>query len=255
MANVANEALAATGQHLVVVVAHPDDETFGCGSLIARAAAAGAVVTVICATRGEAGERVPDAATDNLPLGVVRERELRDAAAVLGVSAIELLDIADSGFDGPLPAGALCGIPIDTFADDLGARLDQLAPTAVLILDGGEGHRDHLHVRRAVELVHARQATEARLVRSCLSRDLMRRWIEEIRALHLETAYLDLDADSLGTPDAELTAIDASAVLDVRERAIACHRSQNSPFDGLSAELRRAFLSTDFVQEVHAVRS
>ena len=255
MANVGNEALAATGQHLVVVVAHPDDETFGCGSLIAGAAAAGAVVTVICATRGEEGERVPDAATDHLPLAVVRERELRDAAEVLGVRAIELLDIADSGFDGPLPAGALCGIPVDTFAADLGARLERLAPTAVLILDGGDGHRDHLHVRHAVELVHARRVIPARLVRSCLSRDLMRRWVEEVRDLHPDTAYLDLDVDRLGTPDAELTAIDASAVLAVRERAIACHRSQHTPFDGLSVELRRAFLSTDFVQEVHAVRS
>ena len=255
MADDANETLAAAGQHLVVVVAHPDDETFGCGSLIARAAAAGAVVTVICATRGEAGERVPDAATDHLPLGVVRERELRDAAEILGVRTIELLDIADSGFDGPLPAGALCGIPIEAFADDLGVRLERLAPAAVLILDGDDGHRDHLRVRHAIELVRARQSTETRLVRSCLSRELMRRWIEEVRALHPETAYLDLDVDSLGTPEAELTAIDSSAVLDVRERAIACHRSQKSPFDGLSVELRRAFLSTDFVQDVHAVRS
>jgi hypothetical protein len=78
----------------------------------------------------------------------------------------------------------------------------------------------------------------------------MRRWIEEMRSQHPETVYLDLDVDSLGTPDAELTAIDGTDVLEVREHAIACHRSQSSPYDGLSAELRRTFLSTDFVQEV-----
>jgi N-acetyl-1-D-myo-inositol-2-amino-2-deoxy-alpha-D-glucopyranoside deacetylase len=205
-------------------------------------------VTVICATRGEAGERLANPDTDHLPLGVVRERELRDAAAVLGVTTIELLGFADSGFDGPLPAGALCGIAVEELADDLDDQFARLSPDVVLVLDGGEGHRDHLHIRRAVEAALARHVSPARLVCACLSNSLMRRWIEEMQALRPDTVYLELDADSLGTPDANLTAIDVAHLLAVRERAIACHRSQHSPFDGLSAELRRAFLSTDFIQ-------
>ena len=47
------------GDRWLVAVAHPDDETVGCGSVIARAAALGAEVTVACATRGEAGEVLP----------------------------------------------------------------------------------------------------------------------------------------------------------------------------------------------------
>ena len=39
----------------MVTVAHPDDETFGCGSLLLHAAAAGAQTCVVWATRGEAG--------------------------------------------------------------------------------------------------------------------------------------------------------------------------------------------------------
>jgi len=243
-----NGPIAGAGQHLVVIVAHPDDETFGCGSLIAHAAASGARVTVVCATRGEAGERTPDAATDHLPLGDVRERELRDAAAVLGVHEIDLLSYADSGWDGPLLEGALCGVSVDALADDLGDRLEQLSPDVVLVLDGGDGHRDHLHIRQAVDLALARHPTHARLVRACLSNGLMRRWVEEMRTNRSETVYLDLDVDSLGTPDSELTAIDVGTFLAVRERAIACHRSQRSPYEGLSPELRRAFLSTDFIQ-------
>jgi N-acetyl-1-D-myo-inositol-2-amino-2-deoxy-alpha-D-glucopyranoside deacetylase len=244
-----NGPIAGAGQHLVVVVAHPDDETFGCGSLIAHAAASGARVTVVCATRGEAGERTPDAATDHLPLGDVREQELRDAAAVLGVHEIELLNYADSGWDGPPSEGALCGVTVDVLAEDLGARLLQLAPDVVLVLDGGDGHRDHLHIRQAVEVALARHRTPVRLVRACLSNSLMRRWIEEMRANQSETVYLDLDLDSLGTPDSQLMAIDVGSFLAVRERAIACHRSQSSPYEGLSPELRRAFLSTDFIQD------
>ena len=56
--------------------------------------------------------------------------------------------------------------------------------------------------------------------------------------------------DELGRPGDELVAIDTSSVLAVRERAIACHLSQGSPFDGLSADLRRRFLTTDHVVEV-----
>lgn len=246
---IADAPLAGGGQHLVVVVAHPDDETFGCGSLIAQASAAGARVTVVCATRGEAGERTPDAATDHLPLGEVREQELRDAAAVLGVHRVELLDYADSGWDGPLPAGALCGSTVAALAADLGDRLTLLEPDVVLIVDGSDGHRDHRHVREAVETAVTRSAAPMRLVRACLSNQLMRRWVDEMRSRGSEAVYLDLDVDSLGTPDAQLTAIDVGAQLAVRERAIACHRSQHSPYDDLSPDLRHAFLATAFIQE------
>ena len=64
---------------LLVVVAHPDDESFGCGSLLAAASAGGHTTAVLCATRGEAGEsRV---ATDNL--AALREAELRTSAAFI----------------------------------------------------------------------------------------------------------------------------------------------------------------------------
>jgi len=76
-----------------VVVAHPDDDTFACGSLLLAAAASGALTAVTCATRGEAGGSADD-------LGVVRERELRAAAAALSVEHVEVLDFADSGMSG-----------------------------------------------------------------------------------------------------------------------------------------------------------
>jgi N-acetyl-1-D-myo-inositol-2-amino-2-deoxy-alpha-D-glucopyranoside deacetylase len=243
----ANGPIAGARQHLVVVVAHPDDETFGCGSLIAHSVAAGARVTLLCATRGEAGERAPHPDTDHLPLGDLREQELRNAATVLGVHAIELLGYADSGWDGELPDGALCAAAVDDVARDLGARFAQLSPDVVLTLHGDDGHRDHVHIRQAVETALARHPARVPLERACLSNGLMRRWVEEMRAGQSATAYLDLDVDGLGTPDSQLTAIDVSALLAVRERAIACHRSQRSPFDGLSPQLRRAFLATDFI--------
>jgi N-acetyl-1-D-myo-inositol-2-amino-2-deoxy-alpha-D-glucopyranoside deacetylase len=242
--------LAGSGEHLVVVVAHPDDETFGCGSLIAQAAAAGARVTVICATRGEEGERVPDPVTDSWPLGLVREVELCQAARVLGVHEVVLLDHRDSGFDGDAHPRALVARDLEALADELALRLLELQPDVVLTLDGSDGHRDHVHLRDAVALAAASQLRVPRVVHSSLANSLMRRWAEEKADTDPSTVYLELDLDALGRPDAELTAICVAAFLELREEAIACHRSQASPYDGLSAPLRRAFLETDHVVEV-----
>jgi LmbE family N-acetylglucosaminyl deacetylase len=81
---------------LLVVVAHPDDESFGCGSILAHAAASGHETAVLCATRGEAGE----SRIDTADIAGLREAELRAAAAILGVGLVRLLDHQDSGMAG-----------------------------------------------------------------------------------------------------------------------------------------------------------
>jgi LmbE family N-acetylglucosaminyl deacetylase len=165
---------------------------------------------------------------------------------------VELLGHADSGFDGPLPEGALCATDVTVLADRLAARLAELDAHTVVVLDGGDGHRDHLHVRAAVEAAIAtgRMTRRPRLVQSCLPNSLMRRWVAEMHAHASDAAHLSIDLDALGTADELLTALDARHVLARREAAIACHRSQASPFDTLSPELRAAFLSVDHVRAV-----
>jgi N-acetyl-1-D-myo-inositol-2-amino-2-deoxy-alpha-D-glucopyranoside deacetylase len=244
-----------SGDRWLVAVAHPDDETFGCGSLIARAAAMGAEVTVACATRGEAGEPVPGFA-DGGDLGDVREAELHRAAALLGVARVELLGYRDSGFDGePLP-GALCAAPVAAVAGGLARLVRDLSPAVAVILDGSDGHRDHRHVRAAMHEALRTTSSElpdgaTQLYEHCLPNSLMRRWLDEMRSLRPGTAYHSLDAADLGRDDADITdVVDASAVLAQREAAMAEHRSQASPFDGLSDELRHAFLTVDHLVRV-----
>ncbi len=239
------------GDRWLVAVAHPDDEAFGCGSVIARAAALGAEVTVACATRGEAGELRPGL-PDPGDLGAVREAELHRAAARLGAGRVELLGYRDSAFAGDLAAGALCAADVPEVAAVLRGLVEDVRPDVVVVLDGSDGHRDHLHVRAAARAA-LRELAEPRplLVEHCLPNALMRRWLDEMRALRPGTAHLDLDPASLGRPDGEITdVLDVSGVLDRREAAIAEHRSQTSPFEGLGAELRAAFLATDHLARV-----
>lgn len=241
-------SVASRGDRVAVVVAHPDDESFGCGSLIALAVAAGACVTVICATRGESGERRPDPVTDAWPLGLLREAELCHAGVVLGVDEVVVLDYVDSGFSGPAPDGALVGTPLAELATDLATRLTAVDPDVVVTLDGSDGHRDHVHLRDAVAIAVARLGRRPRLVHSCLARSLMRQWAAWMRVAEPDRDHLGIA--ELGRADDELTRVDSSSVLTVRERAIACHLSQSSPFDGLPASLRRSLLTIDHVVEI-----
>src|SRR5207253_9088809 len=87
------------GQRLMVVMPHPDDECFGCASTIARYAAEGASVSLVTMTRGGAGLRNGRGAGDLRRPSDVRELELRDAAADLGVRFLEVLDYPDGGLE------------------------------------------------------------------------------------------------------------------------------------------------------------
>lgn len=85
---------------LLVLAAHPDDETLGAGGLIAALAAAGTSVDVIVATAGEASHPDSDTHTPQR-LAEIRERELRDAVAALAPGArVQLLGLPDGGLAG-----------------------------------------------------------------------------------------------------------------------------------------------------------
>jgi len=86
----------------VVVVAHPDDESFGLGAVLSGLVDDGTSVSVVCLTHGEASTL--DATSD---LGSRREGELRAAAAELGIDSVALFDYAD-GYLAEVDRSALC---------------------------------------------------------------------------------------------------------------------------------------------------
>ena len=127
-----------SARRLLGVFAHPDDEVFCAGGTMARAAEAGAEVMIISATRGERGQIRDPAAATRLTLGAVRERELRAAAAELGVQHVQVLAYPD----GTLPHHrSALGAAIE-------AIMRRFDPDTIITFgaDGGYGHPDHVAI-------------------------------------------------------------------------------------------------------------
>ena len=230
---------------LLVVVAHPDDETFGTGSVIAKAAQKGAEVVVCCATHGELGEARPDSVAEGVTLAEVRAGELRDAATVLGATRVRLLDFEDSGWDGDCSSKSLVGVAFD---DVVAAVRDVVAderPDVVVTLDpgGGDGHRDHVRIAQATTAAFDDAAPDgSTLYYWCLVRSVMRQWAAHNRG----SVYDEVPDDDFGCPDELITTVvDVADLLPLRLEAISLHRSQASPYDDLPADLQAAFLATD----------
>lgn len=123
---------------VLVVVAHPDDESFGLGAVIDRFVGAGATVTVLCFTQGEAST-LHGVEGD---LRDVRAHELRAAADVLGIGRVELL-----GF----PDGALADSPVEVLAGHVSRLATEVGADGLLVFDaaGVTGHPDHVRATEA----------------------------------------------------------------------------------------------------------
>jgi N-acetyl-1-D-myo-inositol-2-amino-2-deoxy-alpha-D-glucopyranoside deacetylase len=155
----------AGGQRrLLLVHAHPDDESIGTGATMARYAAEGAGVTLVTCTRGELGEVIPRdlayLAADPERLGQYRIGELAAACRALGVSDHRFLGgpgrWRDSGMMG-LPSNRFPGCfwqaDIGEAAADLAAVIREVAPQVIVTYDanGFYGHPDHIQAHRVSE--------------------------------------------------------------------------------------------------------
>ena len=126
---------------ILISFAHPDDESVLTGGLIAKSAAAGIPVALAVATRGEAGKAgdPPVCTVDELP--AVREAELRQAAAVLGLADLTWLGYRDR---------ELAAAPVDAIRRQLVRLLRSRRPEIVVTFDpnGSNLHPDHVAISR-----------------------------------------------------------------------------------------------------------
>jgi len=139
---------------LLIVTAHPDDETFGCGGALGKYASAGVKVYCACSTRGEAGTYEPENMKGHATVGDMRWFEMECAARTLGIAGIQHLGYRDSGMSGsednrnPL---ALINAPVEQVAGKIAKVIRDLKPQVIITSDpiGGYRHPDHIAVHKA----------------------------------------------------------------------------------------------------------
>ena len=231
---------------LLVVTAHPDDESLIAGGLLAACAAAGIPTGVACLTRGELGDVAdPALVGPGQTLGDVRLDELRAACTTLGVDALRCFRRRD---------GELPWAPRAELAAQLARLMRQTRPAAVVTFgdDGLYYHHDHLAVsaftRRAVQTLRDERGAPA-LYESVWPTQTSVGLVAQLHHRGLPTGLWDLPPEDFGTDDTDGSfAVDVSDFAAIKLRALQCHRTQlaqDHAFTALPADLARTYLGVE----------
>jgi LmbE family N-acetylglucosaminyl deacetylase len=217
---------------LMAVLAHPDDESLGFGGTLAKYAAEGIEVSLVCTTRGErgwTGERT--AYPGPLALRRLREAELRAAADALGVADVRFLDYLDGE--------VRCADQGEAVAEIV-KEMRRVRPNVVVTFgpDGAYGHPDHVAVSQltttavvcaADRTYDAGVGAEPHRVAKLYYRIWTAAEQDRYEAV-FGRVTIDVDGErrgGVGWPDWMATArLDTAADWPAVWAAVSCHRSQ-----------------------------
>jgi LmbE family N-acetylglucosaminyl deacetylase len=244
----------------MVVVAHPGDEAFGFGGAIARAAAEGAYVVVVCVTRGWFDSRLLQAApapggkNRDVKLGAitwrnldtVREDELRRSVALLGVRVVRMLDYSEGDLD---------GVDFDHLVGRIVEPIRMHRPEVILTFgpDGITGDPDHVVLSRAVDRAY-QLAAEPLAYEDDLEEDQVA-W-RAAKLYHLtmpadavRTVLGDRSPEDFGAAVEPTIALELGEYAQLKLAAISRHVSQTGsagPFHDWEPGARDAFLAKEY---------
>lgn len=189
----------------LAVVAHPDDESFGLGAVLAHLSGAGSEVSLLCFTHGEASTLAKDE-LERSALHAVRAEELAAAAGVLGLASVELHNYPD---------GRLSSVGLEELAAAVEAESIRRRSGLLVVFDEGgiTGHPDHVQATRA-----ALAAAER------LDLPVVAWAVDQVVA---ETLNAEFGTTFAGRP-ADGIDIRIAVGRDLQNAAICCHRSQST---------------------------
>ncbi|WKK26087.1 N-acetyl-1-D-myo-inositol-2-amino-2-deoxy-alpha-D-glucopyranoside deacetylase [Streptomyces olivoreticuli] len=277
------DSFPSTGRRLLLVHAHPDDESINNGATMAKYAAEGAHVTLVTCTLGEEGEVIPEGlahltADRDDALGPYRAGELADAMRELGVTDHRFLGAPgryrDSGMMGaPQNERPECfwRADVDEAATSLVEVIREVRPQVLVTYDpeGGYGHPDHIQAHRvatrAVELAgepaFRRDLGDpheiVKVYWNCVPRSVLEDGFARLRELGFGKPFPGVasPADVPGVvDDAEVTAaVDGSAHAAAKAAAMRAHVTQiavDGPFFALSNDLGQPLFATEYYRLV-----
>lgn len=239
-----------TKRRMLIAYAHPDDESFGSGGLIAKYVQAGVEVYYLCATNGELGSIPPEMEGQYPSVAELRRAELDRAAEILGLAEVIRLNYKDSGM-----MGAASNDDPDSLwyhsqhhFDDLVRRvvevIRRVQPQVVVTFNrfGGYGHPDHIAIQRATEAAFHRAGDPAyvtdlppyqpqKLYYGSLPAAALRlfAWMMRLRGQDLRHMGTNKDLDFQAVLDhlePTHTRVDVGDYLAVWDAASAAHASQ-----------------------------
>ena len=238
---------------ILIVLAHPDDETLVSGT-IALNIHAGASVCLVCATNGGGG--LAPAETSEKELSEMRKESLKQACAILGVQRLELLE-SRIQLDHSLNRTNYAAV-IDKHRQWVMELLDDFLPDTVITFgpEGLTGHATHIMVgllttqavllskrRRLYYLAFSKAEVSGILNWFLKNPAVTRQYAEEVRRkpnLGAESPVLYPVSDTIIT-----TRVDIADVIDVKRRAWQCHCTQGGGgrvLDAFGANLTESFV-------------
>jgi N-acetyl-1-D-myo-inositol-2-amino-2-deoxy-alpha-D-glucopyranoside deacetylase len=250
---------------LLLVHAHPDDESIGTGATMANYAAEGARVTLVTCTLGELGEIIPPDLRHLFPdeLGQHRIVELDRACTALGVSDHRFL-----GGEGHYRDSGMMGLPdnddprcfwqanVDEAAEALAKIIDEVAADVIVTYDanGFYGHPDHIQAHRVTRRAHELTGGTAKLYATAIPHSVLARVVE----LPKDSWFMKYPDLSVAIPDDQVTTeIDATKYLDAKRAAMRAHETQitvDGDYFALSNDLGQRILATEYYTQLAGPR-
>ncbi|MCS6847539.1 MAG: PIG-L family deacetylase [Anaerolineae bacterium] len=243
---------------LLVILAHPDDESFGPGGTLAKYAYHGTSVHYLCGTRGESGTVDAERLNGYADVAALRTAELMCAAKELRLAGVHFLGYRDSGMAGAAnndAEGTLHAAPLDEVAGRIAGFIERLRPDAIITHDqyGGYGHPDHIKLHRATmrayELLYGiewklepnglwsvvkQNAPAPRLYFTVIPKRLLKLGVRIMPLFRQDPRRFgrnkDIDLAQIASWDVPVTTrIDTRRYLKIKQAASACHASQQLP--------------------------
>ena len=265
----------SAAKRLLLVHAHPDDETINNGVTMAKYAASGAQVTLVTCTRGEEGEvlvtELANLASDkDDKLGEHREVELKDAMAQLGINDFRFLGAPnkkwrDSGMMGTPQnerGNVFWQADLDEASQELVKIILEIKPQVLITYDefGGYGHPDHIKAHqvamRATELAAEQGWQVSKIYWNTMPRSVIQMGIEKMKEVGSDFFGAESADDLPFAKDDEsvTTLIDGNEYVQAKMDAMAAHKTQialDGPFFALSNNIGLQVWGNEYYTLVH----